>query len=62
MPPPVDASTWLIVTIALDNADGLFRRQRAVVADLHGLATVTLVGRHELDGAVAVPVVVPIDK
>ena len=33
-----------------------------VPADLHGLAAVTLVGSHELDAAVAVPVVVPIHK
>ena len=33
-----------------------------VPADLHGLAAVALVGRHELDAAVAVPVVVPIHK
>lgn len=40
---------------------GLFVDDSAVV-DLHGLATVTLVGRDERDSAVAVPVVVPIDK
>ena len=33
-----------------------------VVADLHGLAAMALVGRHELDAAVAVSVVVPIHK
>jgi hypothetical protein len=31
-------------------------------ADLHGLATVSLVWRNELDAAVAVPVVVPVHK
>jgi len=30
--------------------------------DVNGLATVALVGRHELDAAVAVPVVVPIHE
>ena len=34
----------------------------AVTTDLHGLATVTLLGRQELDGAVAVLVVVPVDE
>jgi hypothetical protein len=34
----------------------------AVTADLHGLTAVTLVGCHELDPAVAVPVVVPVDE
>ena len=34
----------------------------AVAADLHGLAIVTLLGRQELDAAVAVLEVVPIDE
>jgi len=33
-----------------------------VIADLFGLADVTLLGRHELDAYVAVPVVVPVHK
>jgi len=33
-----------------------------VTADLHGLSAVTLLRRHELDAAVAVPMVVPVDK
>jgi len=33
-----------------------------VPADLHGLSAVALVGRDELDAAVAVPVVVPIHE
>jgi len=41
---------------------GLFIDDSAVAANLYGLATVTLVGRDERDAAVAVPVVVPIDK
>ena len=32
------------------------------MADLYGLPAVALVGRHELDAAVAVPVVVPVHK
>jgi hypothetical protein len=40
----------------------LFVDDSAVAADLHGLATVSLVWRNELDAAVAVPVVVPIHK
>jgi hypothetical protein len=34
----------------------------AVTTDLHGLATVALLRRDELDPAVAVPVVVPVCK
>ena len=41
---------------------GLFVDDSAVEADLHGLAIVTLLGRHEFDPAVAVPVVVPVDE
>ena len=33
-----------------------------MAADLHGQAIVTLLGRHELDAAVAVLVVVPADE
>jgi len=33
-----------------------------VTADLHGISTVALVGSHELDAAVAEPVVVPVNK
>ena len=41
---------------------GLFVDDSAVEADLHGLAIVTLLRRHELDPAVAVLVVVPVDE
>ena len=41
---------------------GSFVDHTAVPADLHGLAIVTLLGRHEFDAAVAVPVVVPVDE
>ncbi len=34
----------------------------SVAADPYGLATVTLVGRHEFDAAVAVLMVVPVDE
>ena len=33
-----------------------------MAADLHSLAIVTLLGRHEFDAAVAVLVVVPVDE
>ena len=33
-----------------------------VTADLHSITVVALVGRHELDAAVAVPMVVPVRK
>jgi hypothetical protein len=33
-----------------------------MAADLHSLATVTLLGRHEFDPAVPVPMVVPVDE
>jgi len=39
---------------------GLFVDDSPVPADLYRLAVMTLVGRHELDAAVAMPVVVPI--
>ena len=38
---------------------GLFIHNRTVPADLRSLTIVTLLGRHELDPAVTVPVVVP---
>jgi len=41
---------------------GSFVDDSAVPADLHGLAIVTLLGRHEFDAAVAVLVVVPVDE
>lgn len=41
---------------------GSFVDDSAVTADLHGLALVTLLGRHEFDAAVAVLVVVPVDE
>ena len=41
---------------------GSFVDDTAVTADLHGLAIVTLLRRHEFDAAVAVLVVVPVDK
>ena len=33
-----------------------------MTADLQCISVVALVGRHELDAAVAVPMVVPVDK
>ena len=39
-----------------------FVDHNAVPADLHGLAIVTLLGRHEFDAAVAALVVVPVDE
>ena len=50
------------MTTALDEVSGSFVDDSAVAADLHGLAVVALVGRHELDAAVAVSVVVPVHK
>ncbi len=41
---------------------GLFVDDSAVPANPHGLANVALLGRHEFDAAVAVLVVVPVDK
>ena len=41
---------------------GSFVDDSAVTADLHGLAIVTLLRRHEFDPAVSVPMVVPVDK
>ena len=41
---------------------GLFIHDRTVPADLRSLTIVTLLGRHELDAAVPVPVVVPVDE
>ena len=41
---------------------GLFVDDKAVPADLHGLTVVTLQWGHELDAAVAVTMVVPVDK
>lgn len=35
---------------------------RSVPTDRHRLAAVALLGRHELDAALAVPVVVPVDE
>jgi hypothetical protein len=40
----------------------LFVHDSAVAADLHGLTAVTLLRRYELNAAVAVPMVVPIDE
>jgi hypothetical protein len=40
----------------------LFVNDSAATADLHSLTFVPLVRRHELDAAVAVPVVVPVHK
>ena len=40
---------------------GLFIDDSAVAGDLYGLTEVTLLGRHEFDGDVAVLVVVPVD-
>ena len=41
---------------------GLFIHDRTVPADLLSLTIETLLGRHELDPAVTVPMVVPVDK
>ena len=41
---------------------GSFVDDSAVTADLHGLAIVTLLGRHEFDAAVAGSVTVPVHK
>ena len=41
---------------------GLLVDESPMAADLHSLAVVALLGRDELDAAVAVPLVVPIDK
>jgi hypothetical protein len=41
---------------------GLLVDDTPVPADLLGLAAVALVGRHELDAAVTMPVVVPVDE
>ena len=40
----------------------LFVDDSPVTADLHSISVVTLMGRHEFDAAVAVPVVVPINE
>jgi len=40
----------------------LFVDDSLVTADLHSITVVTLLGRHEFDAAVAVPVVVPVHK
>ena len=40
----------------------LFVDDSAVTTDLDGLTAVALVGRHEFDAAMAVPVVVPVRK
>ena len=41
---------------------GLFIHDRTVPADLRSLTIVTFLGRQELDAAVPVPVVVPVDE
>ena len=41
---------------------GLVVNLCTVLADFNGLTAVTLLRRNELDAAVAVPVVVPVDK
>ena len=41
---------------------GFFVDMSALTADFDGMAAVALVGRHELDAAVAVLSVVPVDK
>lgn len=51
-----------LVTTAWVSQTGLFAADGAVAADLHGLATLPLLGRHELDVAVALPVVLPVHK
>jgi len=40
----------------------LFVDDSPVTADLHSTTVVALMGRHKLDPAVAVPVVVPVHK
>lgn len=54
----VDASNALIVTSVVDVAECFFVDDSAVTTDLHGLATVALLRRDELDAAVAVFVIV----
>ena len=41
---------------------GLFIHDRTVPADLRSLTIVTLLGSHEFDPAVPVPMVVPVDE
>ena len=41
---------------------GLVVNLGTALADLIGLAAMALVGRHEFDSAVAVPLVVPVDE
>ena len=41
---------------------GLVVNLGTALADFNGLAAMALVGRHEFDAAVAVPVVVPVDE
>jgi hypothetical protein len=40
----------------------LFVDDSPVTADLHSITVVALLGRHEFEAAVAVPVVVPVHK
>ena len=57
-----DASSASVVTSDVDSAGEPVHRRGHDAAGVNGLATVALVGRHELDAAVAVSVVVPIHK
>ena len=41
---------------------GLFIHDRTVPADLFCLTIMTLLGRHEFDAAMAMPMVVPVEK
>ncbi len=51
-----------IVTSGVDVADAPLVDDSTVPVELHGLTAVALLGRDELDAAVAVPVVVPVDE
>ena len=50
------------MTSDVDPLACLFIDVGTMPAEVNGLATVALVGRHELDAAVVVPVVVPVHK
>ncbi len=61
-PPSVDANTWLMATNVLDGAGGPVHTRQTVPADLRSLAIVTLLRRHELDPALPMPMVIPVDE
>ena len=60
--PPVNASTWLIVVIALIIMATLFEDDSTQAADSRSLSTVILVGRNECHDAFAAQVVVSTNK